>query len=72
MYEKGRDFIHNDISLFISVIPGLTRNPVFSWIPAFAGMTYLAMIYVAMYRTLDKPLTPADMSHTGIAGKAYD
>ena len=26
--------IHNDISLFLFVIPGLTRNPVFSWIPA--------------------------------------
>jgi hypothetical protein len=29
----------NDISLSLFVIPGLTRNPVFSWIPAFAGMT---------------------------------
>ena len=29
-------FIHSDISLFRFVIPGLTRNPVFSWIPAFA------------------------------------
>jgi len=33
------DFIHNDISLFLLVIPGLTRNPVVRWIPAFAGMT---------------------------------
>ncbi len=27
-------FIHNDISPFLFVIPGLTRNPVPSWIPA--------------------------------------
>jgi hypothetical protein len=31
------------------VIPGLTRNPVFSWIPAFAGMTPFAAINVAVY-----------------------
>jgi hypothetical protein len=26
--------IHDDMSLVEFVIPGLTRNPVFSWIPA--------------------------------------
>jgi len=31
---KTEDFIHDDISLEQFVIPGLTRNPVFSWIPA--------------------------------------
>jgi len=41
--------IHNDISLIQFVIPGLTRNPVFFWIPAFAGMTAFAVINVAMY-----------------------
>ena len=34
-----------------SVIPGLTRNPVFSWIPAFAGMTTFVGINVAMHNT---------------------
>jgi hypothetical protein len=32
------------------VIPGLTRNPVFPWIPAFAGMTFSARINVTIYR----------------------
>ena len=48
---------HNDINLSFSVIPGLTKlapdlirgNPVFSWIPAFAGMTAPAMINYAVY-----------------------
>jgi hypothetical protein len=31
--------IHKDVSLILLVIPGLTRNPVVSRIPAFAGMT---------------------------------
>ena len=31
------------------VIPGLTRNPVFAWIPAFAGMTRYVVIYGAVY-----------------------
>ena len=31
--------MHNNISLIRFVIPGLTRNPVFFWIPALAGMT---------------------------------
>ncbi len=42
-------FIHNDTSPFLFVIPGLTRNPVPSWIPAFAGMTECAVINVAVY-----------------------
>ena len=32
-----------------AVIPGLTRNPGFFWIPAFAGMTRYALINVDMY-----------------------
>jgi hypothetical protein len=32
------------------VIPGLTRNPVFFWNPAFAEMTALAVINVALHR----------------------
>jgi hypothetical protein len=31
------------------VIPGLTRNLVFPWIPAFAGMTPFVVINVAVY-----------------------
>jgi hypothetical protein len=34
MPRKIEDIIHDDISLEQFVIPGLTRNPVFSWIPA--------------------------------------
>ena len=45
-----------DISLIQFVIPGLTRNPVFFWIPAFAGMTAIAMINVAVYRLLRKSI----------------
>ena len=41
--------IHDDINRVQSVIPGLTRNPVFSWIPAFAGMTAYGVTNVAMY-----------------------
>jgi hypothetical protein len=33
------------------VIPGLTRNPVFFWIPAFAGMTLFVAIIVAVDRS---------------------
>jgi len=40
---------HNDISPVLFVIPGLTRNPGFSWIPAFAGKTDCAVINVAVY-----------------------
>ena len=42
-------FIHDDISLMHFVIPGLTRNPVLSWIPAFAGMTRSVVINDAVY-----------------------
>ena len=53
-----------DISLIQFVIPGLTKpapylirgNPVFFWIPAFAGMTAIAMINVAVYRLLRKSI----------------
>jgi hypothetical protein len=55
--KKKHNFIHNDINLIAFVIPGLPphpvrgrlRNPVFSWIPAFAGMTTFAGINVAVY-----------------------
>jgi len=43
--------VHDDISLLQSVIPGLTRNPLFFWIPTFAGMTPFAVINVAVYKT---------------------
>jgi hypothetical protein len=36
------------------VIPGLTRNPVPFWIPAFAGMTPFASINVAVYNSNNK------------------
>ena len=36
------------MGLIPSVIPGLTRNPVFFWIPAFAGMTPFGAINVAV------------------------
>jgi hypothetical protein len=42
-------YIHNDTSFIRFLIPGLTRNPVFFWIPAFAGMTPFAVIDVAVY-----------------------
>ena len=42
--------VQEDINLVQFVIPGLTRNPVFSWIPAFAGMTPLAAINVAGHK----------------------
>ena len=32
------------------VIPGLTRNPVLSWIPAFAGMTRYVVNNDAVYK----------------------
>ena len=51
--------IHDDISLIRFVIPGMTRNPVFFWIPAEvdpvhdtgAGMTAFAVINVAVYNS---------------------
>jgi len=62
--RKALSAIHDDKSLVEFVIPGLTRNPVFSWIPAprlrgdkftpvitGAGMTPFAAIYVAVYKT---------------------
>jgi hypothetical protein len=48
-YAPISNAIHDDINLFWFVIPGLTRNPVFSWIPAFTGMTTLVGIKVAVY-----------------------
>jgi len=48
---QGNIGIHDDTSLLQSVIPGLTRNPVFSWIPAFPGMTPFTVVNVAVYKT---------------------
>jgi len=56
---------HNDISVQQSVIPGLTRNPVFfppgqrpswagGWIPAFAVMTFLLLVNDVAYRSVAK------------------
>jgi len=42
-------FIHGDIRYARVVIPGLTRNPVSLWIPAFAGMTRSATTDDALY-----------------------
>jgi hypothetical protein len=42
--------MHYDISLMQLVIPGLTRNPVFFWIPAFAGMTRSVVINEAVHK----------------------
>jgi len=44
--NQGIGIIHHEISPVKLVIPGLTRNPVFSWIPAFAGMTTFGAINV--------------------------
>jgi len=65
-----------------SVIPGLTRNPCFFWIPApalnadpgFAGMTRSALINVAMYETVkeeknDDPTNCYQCFKDSIAGK---
>jgi hypothetical protein len=46
---KMHGTIHDNISLIQFVIPGLTRNPVFFWIPAFAGMTLSAATEVVAY-----------------------
>ncbi len=46
-YERSA--IHGAISLIRFVIPGLTRNPVLSWIPAFAGMTRVVVINGVVY-----------------------
>jgi hypothetical protein len=37
-------------SVILFVIPGLTRNPVFFWIPAFAGMTPSIAINATAYK----------------------
>ncbi len=55
-YQMLYHNIHSDISLQLSVIPGLTRNPAFFWIPAFAGMTYSYLINDAVYKSI--VLTP--------------
>ncbi len=36
LFNPDSGVIPNDISPFLFVIPGLTRNPVPSWIPAYA------------------------------------
>ncbi len=41
--------MHGDISLIQLVIPGLTRNPAFFWILAFAGMASIAVTNVVVY-----------------------
>ena len=50
--EKIVLFIHNDISSQQSVIPGMTWNPLFFWIPVFTGMTFSSLINDAVYRSL--------------------
>ena len=36
----------NQKDISVSVVPGLTRNPaVHLWIPAFAGMTWLSIVF---------------------------
>jgi hypothetical protein len=35
-FPNSKRSIHNDIGFFVIVIPGLIRNPVFSWIPVVA------------------------------------
>ncbi len=47
----------HDINVMQFVIPGLTRNPVFSWIPAFAGITPFAVISGAVYIFYSKRLS---------------
>jgi hypothetical protein len=52
--------MHDKMSPIHFVIPGLTkpapdeirRNPVFFWIPAFAGMTTFAVIHVPVQSSL--------------------
>jgi len=52
--------MHDEINLSRFVIPGLIKlapylirgNPVFSWIPAFAGMTCSAVINDAVYNMI--------------------
>jgi hypothetical protein len=44
--------MYGDESLIKFVIPGLTRNPVSSGVPAFAGMTFPAEINVILTKYL--------------------
>ena len=57
MGSKTKQIITATKNLFLIVIPGLTRNPVFSWIPAFAGMTCFAAIHDVVYRFVAMALT---------------
>ena len=50
MIEQPGKITQDDIDVLQLVIPGLTRNPVFFWIPAFAGMTSAVVINDAVYR----------------------
>ncbi len=78
---QDKKAIHCDIDLAQFVIPGLTRNPVFSWIPAFAGMTFPAVINNAVYNMraivrkglellflLPGPMKPRLLEPFGISG----
>ena len=42
--------MHDHISLKWFVIPGLTRNPVSFWIPAFAGKTSFIVVRVIILK----------------------
>jgi hypothetical protein len=50
MKPKFQMTMYSDININRVVIPGLTRNPVFFGIPAFAGMTCFVVINVAVYK----------------------
>jgi hypothetical protein len=63
-YLFSCDLIHDDISPTQFVIPGLTRNPVPFWIPAFAGMTLFAGINVAVLSLK----TPSPLTGEGEGG----
>jgi hypothetical protein len=52
-FHTQRLNIQDNVGLFWFVIPGLTRNPVFFWIPAFAGMTSFADINVAVHNSMN-------------------
>ncbi len=47
LFNPDSGVIHNDISPFLFVIPGLTRNPVPSWIPVFTGWTEGKVLFPA-------------------------
>jgi len=42
--------MHDDRGFTGFVIPGLTRNPFFLWIPAFAGMTASTQLMTPIVR----------------------